>query len=195
MRRLRLILILGVAALLIIPAGAVLAATSQDVEVTATPSYMSIANAPATWAINDVADAGGKTILKGTTYYSNPLGDTTVPSDPVVDGECRFTITNTSSVAIDLTVNFPSHTGGDASTNGDTGSAGATSFGAYSYCTGMTYSTGKVIAKITGSDAMKTGLAATTNIKWGLTYSSQTDDWGSGTAMTSTVVITATATP
>lgn len=169
------------------------AETSQNVSVTATPAFMSIANAPATWVINDVLEAGGKTILPDTLYYSNPLGDTTSPTvGGAVDGECRFTITNTSTVAIDLTVTFPDHTGGDASTNSETGENGATSFGAKSYFTGQA-SGAWVIAKDTGSAVGKDALAALTDIKWGLIYESQSDAWTLGTAMTSTVVITATA--
>jgi hypothetical protein len=193
MKKKLLISIILAVALLLIPVSGVFAATSQNVTVTATPAYIAIANAPSTWTINDVAGAGGKTIAVNTQYYSNPLGDTTVPSDPVVDGECRFTVTNTSSVAIDLTVNFPDHANGDASTNSNDGTNLLGTFGAYSYCTGMTYSSGKVLAKASGSSAMKSGLAATTNIKWGLAYKSQSNAWTSGTAMTSTVVITATA--
>ena len=186
-------LIVVIALVVLLVPSTAFAATFQEVTVTATPSFISISNSPGTWAINDVAGAGGKTILVDTVYYSNPLGDTTVPSDPVVDGECRFTITNTSSVAIDLTVNFPDHSGGDASTNSDLGTNDTTKFGAYSYCTGMTYSTGKVIAKKAASSVMKNALAASTGIKWGLAYESQSNAWTSGTAMTSTVVITATA--
>ena len=171
----------------------VFALTSQDVTVTATPGYISITNAPDNWTVNDEALAGGKYILVNAQYYSNPLGDTTAPSDPVVDGECHFTITNSSTVLTDLTVDFPDMTGGDASTNSDLGTNDTTKFGAYSYCTGMTYSTGKVIAKKTGSDPMKEDLAATTDIKWGLAYLSQTQAWTSGATMTSTVTITATA--
>jgi len=170
------------------------AATSQNVSVTATPAFIGIANAPGDWDINDLVGVGVKGfIAPDTVYHSNPLGDCTVPSDDVVDGECRFTITNTSTIITDLTVNFPNHAGGDASTNSDLGTNDTTKFGAYSYCTGMTYSTGKVIAKTAASDPMKEDLAATTNIKWGLTYESQSDAWTVGTAMTSTVVITATA--
>ena len=168
----------------------VLAATSQDVTVTATPSYIAIANAPSTWTVNGIT--GGGKIAPATEYWSNPLGDTTTPSDPVVDGECRFTITNTSNVITDLTVNFIHFTGGDAMQNSGTGSGGVGTFGAYSYCTGMTYSTGKVIADNTGSGPMKEDLATTTNIKWGVSCDTQTDAWTSGNAMTSTVTITAT---
>lgn len=169
----------------------VTADTSQDVTVTATPSLIAIANAPATWTVGGIVGTGK--IVIGTEYWSNPLGDTTVPSDPVVDGECRFTITNTSSVAIDLTVNFIHFTGGDAMQNSGTGSGGVGTFGAYSYCTGMTYSTGKVIANNSGSGVMKDALAATTDIKWGVSCDTQTDAWTSGSDMTSTVTITATA--
>lgn len=169
------------------------ALTAQDVTVTAVPAFIAISNAPADWDINDVDEATGKTIAPDTVYYSNPLGDTTTPSDPVVDGECRFTITNTSTVITDLTVNFPNHAGGDASTNSNLGTNDTTKFGAYAYCTGMTYSTGKVVTQASASDPMKEDLAATTNIKWGLTYESQSDAWTSGDAMTSTVTITATA--
>ena len=190
----KLIIGLALAVLLVasltIPA---LAATSQDVTVTATPSYIAISNDPATWSVGDVAAGTTARLTINTAYYSNPLGATTVPSDPVVDGECRFTLTNTSSVAIDLTVNIVHFTGGDAMQNGDTGSAGVGSFGSYTYCTGMTYSTGKVICKNSGSTVLKDALAATTNIKWGIMLTTQTDAWTSGSAMSSTATITATA--
>lgn len=177
--------------LVMIPAGQVFAATSQDVSVTATPQYIAIANAPSTWTINSLT--GSSVILVDTMYWSNPLGDTTTPTvGGAVDGECRFTITNTSTVAIDLTVLFPHHAGGDASTNSDTGANAAGSFGAKSYFTGQA-SGAWVIAKNSGSGVGKDALAASTNIKWGLQYESQSDAWGSGTNMTSTVNIAATA--
>lgn len=182
--------LVAIVALLLVPYNA-FALTSQNVTVTANVSYICISNTPNTWVINDVAGAGSKFILPNTTYYSNPLGDTAVPSDPVVTGECRFLVDNTSSVTIDLTVNFPDMAGGDASTNNNTGNNTATQFGALSYCTGMTYSTQNVTAKSSGSTAMKE-LATSNNVTWGLTYVSQSNAWTSGSPMTSTVVITAT---
>jgi len=189
MKRLVISIVLALA-LAIIPASGALAATSQNVTVTATPAFISIANAPSTWSINGITGSG--VIAPNTTYYSNPLGDTTSPSATVVDGECRFTVTNTSSVATNIVVNFPNHTGGDASTNSNLGTNDTTKFGAYSYYSGMTYSS-KVIAKASGSDNLITSLAAATNFKWGLEYKSQSDAWTSGSAMSSTVTITATA--
>jgi len=189
-----LIAVMLVLALVLVPVTPAFADTSQEVSVTATPAFIGIANAPDNWTVNDIVGVGTKGVMAvDTVYYSNPLGDCDVPSDPVVDGECRFTITNTSTVITDLTVNFPDHAGGDASTNSDLGTNDTTKFGAYVYCTGMTYSSGKVVCKKAGSAAMKEDLAATTDIKWGITYESQSDAWTSPTPMTSTVTITATA--
>ena len=174
----------------------VLGAASQDVTVTATPAFIAIANAPGDWDLNDIVGDGVTpkgTVGPDTYYYSNPLGDELEPSDPIVDGECRFTITNTSTIATDLTVLFPDYVGGDASTNSDDGSNGAATFGAYSYFSGDDYSTDKVVAKSVGSDVGLDALAATTNIKWGLACETQTGAWTSAVAMVSTVSITATA--
>ena len=187
---LTLVLMLLVA-LVLPPALPVSAATSDTVAVTATPEFIAIANAPGTWTVNSLA--GTSVILVNTMYWSNPLGDTTTPTvGGATDAEARFTLTNTSSVAIDLTVLFPHHAGGDASTNGDTGASGATTFGAKTYFTGQA-SGAWVIAQNAGSAVGKNALAATTNIKWGLQYQSQTNAWTSGTSMTSTVNIAATA--
>jgi len=186
--------------LMVLPAMPALAAagTSQDVVVTATPAFISIELDVTTWAPNDIVGDGVTPkgfIAPDTVYYSNPLGDELEPSDPVVDGECRFTIDNISTIPIDLTVNFPDFTGGDAMLNTDTdGSNDVGKFGAFSYCSGMTtYADDKVVALTTGSDPMKESLAADTDLKMGLEIETQSDAWTSGVAMESTVVITATA--
>lgn len=189
MKRLLVILLL-VAVLVLIPVSGAFAATSQTVTVTAVPSFISISNAPTTWTINGITGSG--VIATSTTYYTNPLGDTTAPSATVVDGECRFTITNTSTVATDITVNFADFSGGDAMTNSGTGSAGASTFGAYGYYSGMTFSN-KVVAKSSGSSALMSNLSATTNLKWGLQVSTRTSDWTSGSTQTATVTVTATS--
>ena len=193
MRKRKVLLVAATLVLLTvaIPFSQVHAAEYQEVTITATPSYIAIANAPSTWTVNE--ETGNSLIDENTEYWSNPLGDTSTPSDPVVDGECRFTITNTSTVATDLTVNFVHFTGGDAMQNGETGSGGVGTFGSYSYFSGDDYSTDKVIAKNSGSDTAYSNLAATTNIKWGLSCDTQTDAWTSGSDMTSTATITATA--
>lgn len=191
---LRLVLsVMAVMALLLwsVPA---LGATTAVVTVTYTPSYIAISISPTTWTINDVASAGGKTVLTSTTYYSNPLGDTTSPTvGGAVDGECLFTLTNTSSIITDIKVTSSNASGGsDAMTNGNTGSAGATSYGAKSYFTGQ--ATGAwVISKSSGTDIAKASLAATTNIKCGMIIATQTGAWAGGTASTFTVTFGAAA--
>ncbi len=77
-------------------------------------------------------------------------------------------------------------------TNSDAGTNGATNFGAYSWHSGMTYS-GKVVAKTTGSANLKSSLAATTNLKWGMEILTQTGAWTGGTSSTATITITMTA--
>ena len=170
----------------------VAAATSAPMTITATPSYISCSSAPDSWSLNGITGSG--LVAPNTQYYSNPLGDTTSPSDPVVDGECQFTLTNTSTITTDMFVNTADFTGGSATmTNSNDGTNGATTFGAYSYCTGMTYSSGKVISKASASAATKTSLAPTTNIKWGLAIKTRTNAWTGGTASTSVVTVSLAA--
>lgn len=186
----RVLAILSMLAMMLGGAVPTMAATDADITVTATPAFISISNAPGTWTVGGLTGSGY--IAPDTLYYANPGGDTVAPSATVVDGECNFTITNTSTIAIDLTVNFPDHTGGDASTNSDTGANGTTSFGAYSYFSGDSFAA-KVIAKSAASDVAYASLGATTDIKWGIQYESQSNAWASGTAMSSTVNIAAVA--
>lgn len=190
MKRLIISVMLAVA-LLLVPVAGALAATSQNVTVTATPSFISITNTPNTWNIGNVGSATDALIATSTTYYSNPGGATTPPSGTVLDGECRFAVTNTSTVATNIVVNFPDHTGGSASTNGS-GTAGANAFAAFGYVSGELFSA-KVTLLATGSGNLISSLAAGTGFKWGMQYDSQTGDWTSGDQMSSTVVMTATA--
>lgn len=189
----RLVGILVALSLVLLPATQALAATSEGVTITATPAYVACTNDPDTWTLNDIVGDGVSpkgTIAPDTFYYSNPLGDGTVPSDPVVDGECRFTLTNTSTITTDMFVVCSNFSGGSADmTNSDDGSNGATSYGAYSYCTGMTYSTGKVVCKTSGSLATKEDLAPTTDIKWGLAIETQTNAWAGGSSSTATATV------
>ncbi len=191
----RLIISIVIAVVLVIgPASGALAATSANVSITAQPGFIAIANTPDNWTINDVGLAGGKSIAVDTIYYSNTQGDTSAPSPTVADNECHFAVTNTSGINIIITVNFPDHASGDASTNSDLGTNDTTKFGAYSYTsyTGFnTFADDKVIAQVTGSDPLLTTGTAGDEFFWGLMYESQSDAWTSGTAMTSTVVISA----
>ena len=166
------------------------AATSQNVDVEAVPNYLAITNSPSTWTLNGITGSG--VVDVDTVYYSNPLGDTTTPSATVVDGECRFTITNSSSVDIDYFVNCGSFTGGDATmTNSDDGSNGATTYGGYSWYSGMTYSS-KVVMKSTGSSALATSQNGA-SFKWGAEIETRTNAWTGGSSSNATMTISVQA--
>jgi hypothetical protein len=186
----RLLVTITILFAMLCPVGVVFAGSSSNVTITAIPTFIAITNDPSTWTINGIT--GNGFILPNTTYYSNPLGDTTAPAATVADGSCRFTVTNaSSSIALDLTVTFGNFSSGDASTNSNTGSNGATTFGAYSWYSGMTYSS-KVVAKTTGSSLLYDEWSGST-LKWGAEIKTQSNAWGSGTPMTATMTITATA--
>ncbi len=181
---------------LLIPFQGAFAATTADVTVTATPSYVAITNAPtpSTWIINGIK--GNSRILTNTTYYSNTTNstsDTTAPAATVADDDCRFTVTNAGNVPINLTAAFPNFAGGDTMTNSNTGANGVDAFGSYVYASGMTFATDKKVAPATGSAAFISSLAAGATKKWGLMLTTRTDAWTSGTSMTATVTISATA--
>jgi hypothetical protein len=168
-----------------------LAATSTDIVVTGTPSYISFSSLPAIWTINGITGSGA--IQPNTTYYANPLGDTTVPSATVLDTQCQFAWTNDSSVNINVSVNFGAFTGGGADmTNSNTGTNGPTTYGAYSWYSGITYAS-KVIVKDTGSATLYTTATPGEDKKWGCEIKTRTDAWTSGTSSTSTMTILATA--
>jgi hypothetical protein len=167
-----------------------LADTSADVTITATPYFIGISNDPSTWTLNGIT--GSSVVLVDTKYYSNPLGDTTAPSATVVNGECRFTLTNDSTIDIDLKVTVGAFSGGDADmTNSDDGSNDATHFGAYAWYSGMTYAN-KVIAKSAASDDLYSSYSGS-SLKWGAEIETRTGAWTGGDASTATMTIAATA--
>lgn len=166
------------------------AATTAVVTVTNTVQYLAVSVAGTTYNFNGISARG---VLPSTTYYSNPLGQTTAPSATVVDGECSWTLTNGSSVAADFVCDSSDMSGGtDNSTNGETGTAGATSYGAYSYYSGMTF-TSKVLMKKSGSTNYAANLAAAGTLKAGIQLNEQTNAWTGGTAPTFTVKYTVAA--
>lgn len=191
MKRLRVLLPLLMALVLLltfsVPA---YAATSNTITITGTPAYIEITTNVNTWTINGITGSGY--MSNNTTYYSNPGGDTVAPSATVVDGECRFDTTNGGNIAIDLSVNIPDFTGGDASTNSNLGTNDTTKFGAYTYVSGVAFAS-KVIAKASGSSVSISNLAAAADKYWGIMLTTQSNAWTSATAMSSSCTISAVA--
>lgn len=185
MKRILMMLLLVVSLSLLLSAPA----QATDITITASPSYLSFSSSPTTWTLNGITGSGK--IDENTTYYSNPLGDTTSPSATVTDSECQFSWTNDSSVNITVTVNCGAFTGGSADmTNSNTGSNGATTYGAYSWYSGMTYSS-KVIVKSSGSSVLYTTTTAGEDKKWGAEITTRTDSWTGSSDSTATMTITA----
>jgi hypothetical protein len=152
-----------------------------------------ISNSASTYTLNS-DNSGSGIVMPNTTYYSNPLGSTTSPTTSgATDAQCEWTLTNTSSMAIDLTCTMPDYSGGGSnSTNSNDGTNGATSFGAKSYFSGQA-SGSWVVMKSSGSSVGYSNLAANTNIKWGFLELTQTTLGTSVTGSTSIITITATA--
>jgi hypothetical protein len=185
------IMVLGSILAMTIP---VAAATTAIVTVTNTTQYLAITVSPITYNFN-ATGAAHPGVLINTTYYSNP-GANQITS-PTVGGalstECAFTITNTSSVATDLTVTASNMSGGsDNSTNANSATAGATSYGCQTYFTGQA-SGSWVVCKSAGSSVGDSNLAAVTDINMGLIVAEQTNAWTGSTAATFTVTITTAA--
>ena len=166
----------------------VLAATTVDVTITATPSFVTIAVTPTSWVLNGLT--GDHKMRINTTYYSNPLGDTISPSATVLDAECLFTLINSSSHSIDVTIDIADSIGGNHSVNSNTGLNGPASFGSYSYASGLLF-VGKVVARSIGSPGLISDLAPLTNQKFGLEVRTQSGPWLVGTASSSITTVTA----
>lgn len=164
-------------------------ALATDITITGSPSFLEFGSSPTAWTLNGITGSGK--IDENTTYYANPLGDTTQPSATVADGECQFTWSNNSSVNIEITVNCGSFTGGDADmTNSNTGSNDATTYGGYSWYSGMTYS-GKKVVQSSGSDVLYTTSTPGEDKKWGVEITTRTNTWTGSSNSTATMTITA----
>jgi hypothetical protein len=174
-----------------------MAATSQNVTVTATPSYIAVANTPGTWTLNGVKGDGF--ILVNTIYYAigaAKADDVTGPGETVTDDDCRFALTDTSSVNITLKVTMEDFAGGSANmANSEDGSNGATNYGAYSYYSGMTYTNKKVVKEVANIGTTTAMYTSTTpggaDINWAVQVETQENAWAGSSSSTATLTITA----
>lgn len=179
--------------LLLLPSQQALAATTAIVTVTNSTQYIAISIDHNTWTINGLVGDG--LIYPNTTYYANPLGDTLLPTlGGATDSQCYFTISNSSNMAIDVTVSMLDFAGGsDNPTNSNTGSAGATTYGAYSYFSGQDSGSWGVIKSSGNTNGNGILNLSDATKKCGVILSEQTSDWTGSLAATSTITYTATA--
>jgi hypothetical protein len=193
MKRTILAIVLALA-LVVIPVSSAMASTSKDVTVKAKPVHLSFTalndDAGTDWLVNDllaipVGDEGDGFVRPNILYYSNPLGDTTAPANPVVDGACYFTFDNNSNVAIDIYCKMADFTTLGAgipmvnSEGGYTDNAGPNEFGASGYVKDGAWGPGpgvifprvlysakfiSALAKQGGADTIKWGVALLTQL-------------------------------
>jgi len=132
------------------------AAADQSITVTATGENLAFTFTGGNWTLNT-----GNPINANTNFYSNPLGETTAPSNPVEVTECLHTVTNTGNVAIDVTVKWASMTGtGDPWTNSDAGTNGSMTFGAKAQINGVNWSAAVVAKNAATYNTLISDLAA-----------------------------------
>lgn len=98
-----LLSLLGVLSIVLVPTASALAATSADVTVTATPTFIAMTNDTATWAVGTVA--------ANTIYWWTAAGTAPDP-EPFEADDMKSTIANTGSVAETISVHAHNFTGG-----------------------------------------------------------------------------------
>lgn len=140
------ILLVGVMLTIINPISA-LAATTADVDIDATPTYIAMTNTPAVWHLG---------IIAASTNYSTANN--------------YFTANNTGSVPSDISllVTTANWTGGVGWIHSNTAAPGVDTVGLTAYTAG-----GNVTIKTTAMD-LKTDLAAATTETWGMMLISPT---------------------
>lgn len=163
----RLIVTLGLVLVLMASfAAPAMAATSDDVTVTATPTYIAITNAPSTQGYGVI---GLSSTNDTSAFY--------------------FTITNSSTVTTNISIWGTDFTGGAGWTLSSDGSVGADTAGMYA---GTVSGSFDVVVEASPGNTLKSSLASSTDTSWHLRLmgpSSVTD----GAEKSSTVTVSAAA--
>lgn len=182
MKRFFVVLLLAVV-LSLVPVGGVFAA-DDAVTVTATGEYVGFSNGPST------ADLG--TVAVDTSYWSE--SGLTPPTGPdLADGDCHFTVTNSSSVITNTTIGTTATwTGGASWTCSDTATPAEDTFGMKAGASGTAITSMVVVKPAATFETLLAALAANTNCMWEfefLTPTVVTD----GVEKSGTVTLTMTA--
>jgi hypothetical protein len=158
-----------------------LAATTADVTVTATPTYIALTNSEATWAVGTVAAS--------TTYWWTADSNAPDPTSPTEAADMKSTITNTGSVAEDIDIKVAAFTGGTGWTISTDDSPAEGEIAILAVVTGG--DTASMTQVITTDSELTGSLASSGTIKWSMkmiTPASFTD----GVEKSGTVTLTAT---
>jgi len=122
-------------------------------------------------------------VQASSTYYAYG----SAPSNPVEDGECTFTITNSSGDAVDLTMKATNFTGGNGwALTGD--SPGEDTVRLTAYYSGQNPASGVVLT--TSYQTFKEGVADSATLKWD--FKLETGTFTDGVQKSSTITVLAT---
>ncbi len=122
------------------------------------------------------------TVAASTTYYAKG----SQPNNPVQDGDCTFTVTNSSGGAVDLTMKITDFTGG-AGWNIVATAPSSNEARITAYYSGQNPASGLVLSN--DYQSFKTGLADDGTLLWDFKF--ETGTFGDGAAKTSTITISA----
>jgi hypothetical protein len=172
---------MAVIAVIAVPVVPAFAATTADVTVTATPTYIALTNDTGNWTIG--------TVVENTdSYYFT--ADSLVPAEPLVDGDMKGTITNTGSVAEDIDIKIAAFTGGVGWTISLDQTPGVNEVSVRAGITGMA-NRAAMVQVITTDTELKDTLAASGTIMWCAEL--ETGTFTDGVAKSSTMTLTASA--
>jgi len=146
-------------------------------------SASDISNTPSTLDLDTVYSL--EALAPSSTYYANG----NVPSNPIEDGECTFTVTNSSGAAVDIDVKATNFTGGVGWTL-TSGVPGENTVRMTTYYSGQDPASGVVVT--TGDQAFISALADSATLKWD--FKLETGTFTDGVQKTSTITLTATLT-
>lgn len=177
----RLLLILFALVVAILPL-TVSAATTQDVTITATPTYIALTNSEATWAIGVVVESH-------EYYWWTTDGNAPAP-EPFEADDMKSTITNTGSVTEDIDLHGHDFSGGVGWTLSADETPAADEVSVRYGITGCANRAG--MTQIGAADTeLKDSLAASGTIKWCMSL--ETGTFGDGVAKSGTITLTASA--
>lgn len=159
----------------------VLAATTAEVTITYTPTYIALTNGNASWAIGTV-DASG------TYWWTN---NATAPdAEPFIDAAMNTTITNTGSVTEDIDIKASNPTGGVGHTISTDDTPAEDEVSIRAGITGTANEAG-MIQVLTTDTELVDSLASSGTMMWCMEL--ETGTFTDGTEKSSTVTLTASA--
>jgi hypothetical protein len=159
-----IIVLLASVMLMVVAPLAAMAATTADVTITATPTYVALTNTPSTWAVGIIAASSATATTNGTYFTANNSGSVT----------SNITVLVTSA----------NWTGGVGWVHSNTNTTAADT-------AGLGYGVGSTDQRImtTSSTNLTTNLPAATSVGWGMKLYAPTS-FGDGAQKTITVRLT-----